>query len=229
MITSHHFIFIFLFTSSLLILSAHANCVPSACGAIRNISYPFRLTSDPNDCGDPRFELTCENNATLVYINSYKYNVKSINYQNSTIMLIDASIKNDTLCIPSSSPPPSNSMDPYNNYYSALQRSVNLISCPNPLQNSSLFTDITPYCALYSPPPGFRYVKVGRLKASEVPQTCGLDLIVMTSWPKFEYSKKNVSFEEIQQSVLYGFELSFCSWCSEQVIMWSKKSSKSVS
>ncbi|XP_042034722.1 rust resistance kinase Lr10-like isoform X1 [Salvia splendens] len=49
----------------------------------------------------------------------------------------------------------------------------------------------------------------------------------MTSWPKFEYSKKNVPFEEIQQSVLYGFELSFCSWCSEQVIMWSKKPSKS--
>ncbi|XP_047965739.1 LEAF RUST 10 DISEASE-RESISTANCE LOCUS RECEPTOR-LIKE PROTEIN KINASE-like 1.2 [Salvia hispanica] len=152
MITTHHFIF--LFTSSLLIFSLQANCVPSACGAIRNISYPFRLTSDSNDCGNPRFELTCENNATLVYLNSHKYYVKSINYQNSTIMLIDASISNDSICIHSSSPPPppppSNSMDPYYNYYSALQRSVNLISCPDPLHNSSLFTDITPYCASYS-------------------------------------------------------------------------------
>ncbi|XP_042033776.1 uncharacterized protein LOC121780292 [Salvia splendens] len=48
----------------------------------------------------------------------------------------------------------------------------------------------------------------------------------MTSWPGFEYSKKNVSFEEIQQSVLYGFELCFGSGCSEQVIMWSKKPKK---
>ncbi|KAG6391189.1 hypothetical protein SASPL_148941 [Salvia splendens] len=226
MITSHHsiFIFIFLFTSSLLILSLDANCVPSSCGAIRNISYPFRLTSDPNDCGRSEFELTCENNITSLHLNSHKYYVKFINYQNSTIMLIDASINNDTLCIPSSSsPPPFNSIDPYYNYYSILQQSVNLISCPHPLHNSSsLFTNITPHCASYSSAPGFRYVKVGRLKASEVPQTCELDLIVMTSWPGFEYSKKNVSFEEIQQSVLYGFELFFCSWCGEQVTIWRK-------
>ncbi|KAL1532014.1 LEAF RUST 10 DISEASE-RESISTANCE LOCUS RECEPTOR-LIKE PROTEIN KINASE-like 2.5 [Salvia divinorum] len=220
MITAQNFIFLSLFTSSLSILSLDATCVPSACGAIRNISYPFRLTSDPSHCGDPRFELTCENNATSLSLNSHKYYVKTINYQNSTIRLLDASITNDTICTSPSSPPPSNSLHPYYNHYSVLEQSVNFISCPGPLHNSSLFTDITPHCASHPSHPGFRYVKVGRIKASGVPQTCGVDLIVMTSWPGFADSKKNVSFLEIQQSLLYGFEVLFCSWCREQVMTW---------
>ncbi|XP_035539987.1 uncharacterized protein LOC108997208 isoform X2 [Juglans regia] len=31
------------------------NCPPSSCGNILNISNPFRLTSDPSNCGDQSF------------------------------------------------------------------------------------------------------------------------------------------------------------------------------
>ncbi|CAB4269061.1 unnamed protein product [Prunus armeniaca] len=39
-------------------------CAPSSCGNIHNISYPFRLNSDPEYCGDSRYTLHCDNNVT---------------------------------------------------------------------------------------------------------------------------------------------------------------------
>ncbi|KAK7847851.1 hypothetical protein CFP56_006117 [Quercus suber] len=33
-----------------------------SCGSIPNISFPFRLSTDPENCGDSRYELLCENN-----------------------------------------------------------------------------------------------------------------------------------------------------------------------
>ncbi|KAG6391187.1 hypothetical protein SASPL_148939 [Salvia splendens] len=156
MITTHNFLFL-----TTLILSFHffhsadANkCIPpSACGAIRDISYPFRLKSDPNHCGHPKFELTCENNVTFLYLNSIKYHVKAINYQNSKIRLVDASIINNDICsFPTHSSYPHTSKDfsssPY--YYPEpfQELFVNLISCPSPMNKSSLFIDITQHYQL---------------------------------------------------------------------------------
>ncbi|KAF8015164.1 hypothetical protein BT93_H0845 [Corymbia citriodora subsp. variegata] len=55
-------------------------CAPSSCGEVRNISYPFRLRNDSKDCGDSRYELTCENNRTVLYLYAGRYYVKSIHY-----------------------------------------------------------------------------------------------------------------------------------------------------
>ncbi|XP_028084641.1 uncharacterized protein LOC114285753 [Camellia sinensis] len=43
----------------------------NSCGDVHNISFPFRLKSDPLDnCGDKNFELECQNNRTLLYLYS---------------------------------------------------------------------------------------------------------------------------------------------------------------
>ncbi|XP_042033968.1 cysteine-rich receptor-like protein kinase 19 isoform X3 [Salvia splendens] len=226
MTTTHNFIF--LITSSLLILSLHAasdaSCSHSACGDIRNISYPFRVQGDPSHCGRSKYhELTCENNVTFVYLNSIKYYVKHINYDSSTIRLVDASINTDsTKCsFPKTSskfykftdrssspyyiPDPSDKLLP-----------VNLITCPNPVPNSSHFTDITA-CTLSHT--RFRYVYVGHILASEVPHLCTLDLLVFTSWLVF-WDFTNASL--IQKSLLYGFELRFCDDCNGKSTKWGK-------
>jgi hypothetical protein len=39
-------------------------CAPSSCGNIHNISDPFRLQDDPENCGDRNYTLSCENNNT---------------------------------------------------------------------------------------------------------------------------------------------------------------------
>lgn len=81
----------------------------SSCGDFRNISSPFRLTTDPLNCGDLRYNLTCENNLTLVlsffadehsvqYDTPKRFVVRSINYENYTIRIVDPQIHGGTNC-----------------------------------------------------------------------------------------------------------------------------------
>ncbi|KAL1531994.1 hypothetical protein AAHA92_32068 [Salvia divinorum] len=194
-------------------------CTPS-CGAIRNISYPFRLKGDPGHCGDPRFELRCESNVASLSLESHNYNVEAIDYQNYTIRLADTSLNNHDICsFPIASIYPSISTD-HNPYQFPLSPTypydyeatfINLISCPIPLKNSSIFTDITTRCSSFNGGSRYLYIKVGRMNASEVPHLCGLDLIAMTSWEFRDLD--NVSLSEIHRSLLYGFELAFCTVC----------------
>ena len=100
--------------------------------------------------------------------------------------------------------------------------SVNLISCPNPAKNTSLFKDITQDCASNLSQPIFSYVYLGHIMASEVPHTCGVDVIVKTSQAG-TMDVKNVSLSQIHQSLLYGFELGFCySICYIKSTIWGK-------
>ncbi|XP_042032066.1 LEAF RUST 10 DISEASE-RESISTANCE LOCUS RECEPTOR-LIKE PROTEIN KINASE-like 2.1 isoform X2 [Salvia splendens] len=228
------------FSSLLIVLVAihlcpcyDAKCTPSSCGNLSNISYPFRLNDDPKNCGDRRFELRCENNVSSISLNSQNYYVKAINYHNSTIRLVDASINNNDICsFPSVSAYARNFISfkhafnfliylntphplPYLSFSSSLNP-INFFSCPNPMHNSSLFTDVTTHCASNHsslPPNKHAYIKVGHMNASELPHLCTLDLIVKTSWPGFK-DLGNVSLSEIHQSLLYGFELVFCPECT---------------
>ena len=68
-------------------------CSPSSCGNILNISSPFRLKTDPENCGDWRYELSCENNLTVLYLYSVKYLVRAINYNNYTIRIANANVQ----------------------------------------------------------------------------------------------------------------------------------------
>ncbi|KAL9377568.1 hypothetical protein Peur_028903 [Populus x canadensis] len=81
-------------------------CAPS-CGN-HTISYPFRLNSDPSNCGNHNFSylfnytLHCEKNiSTVLYLDSRKYYVQAINYNNLTIRVVDAGVKeNDCSSLP---------------------------------------------------------------------------------------------------------------------------------
>jgi hypothetical protein len=70
-------------------------CAPSSCGTIHNISYPFRLESDSENCGDKRYNLSCENDQTVLYLQDGRYYVREINYINYTIRIVDPGILND--------------------------------------------------------------------------------------------------------------------------------------
>ncbi|XP_047970394.1 LEAF RUST 10 DISEASE-RESISTANCE LOCUS RECEPTOR-LIKE PROTEIN KINASE-like 2.7 [Salvia hispanica] len=220
-----------LITSSLLLIlflslhslfeSCDAKCTPSSCGIFPSIRSPFRLKSDPKKCGDRRHELACENNVTSISLNSHKYYVKAINYtgyrDEPTIRVVDASINKDDICsFPTFSIYAYSFIHDRANPIPYLENDnslpINLISCPNPLTNSSLFTDITTHCVSNSSHHRYAYVKVGRMKVSELPYTCGVDLIVMTSSYKFK-DLNNVSLSEIHESLLYGYELTICPWC----------------
>jgi hypothetical protein len=92
-------------------------CPPSSCGKISNVSYPFRLQNDPLHCGDSRYELTCENNVTSLYLYSSKYHVQSINYNNFTIRLVDPGFQQSNCSsLPLKSLSRSDFCDTYNYY-----------------------------------------------------------------------------------------------------------------
>jgi hypothetical protein len=71
------------------------HCPASSCGNIRNISYPFRLTSDPEKCGDPRYILSCENNQTVLHLYGGRYYVREIDYTDSSIRVVDPGVVKD--------------------------------------------------------------------------------------------------------------------------------------
>ena len=71
------------------------HCTASSSGNIHNISFPFRLKSDPENCGYRWYELSCENNRTVRYLRGGKYYVQVINYSNYTIRIVESSILKD--------------------------------------------------------------------------------------------------------------------------------------
>ncbi|XP_014503208.1 uncharacterized protein LOC106763548 [Vigna radiata var. radiata] len=88
---------ILLLQSDNCLAKRHPPC-PTSCGQIR-ISYPFRLKGDPGECGDPRYELDCVNNATLLLtFSSAKYLVREIDYKGYKIVLRDPGQDEDANC-----------------------------------------------------------------------------------------------------------------------------------
>ncbi|OMO78496.1 hypothetical protein CCACVL1_14341 [Corchorus capsularis] len=92
-------LFLFLF-----FLPIHARILQqicsSSCGDITNITYPFRLPGDPAVCGDPDFQLSCENNKTIFNYQRGKYYVKGISYEQLTIRLVDVNLANGSCALP---------------------------------------------------------------------------------------------------------------------------------
>ncbi|KAE9467467.1 hypothetical protein C3L33_00632, partial [Rhododendron williamsianum] len=69
------------------------NCV-SSCGNIHNISHPFRVKGDPENCGNKTCELECDRNRLVLNLfSSAKYYVQAINYNNYTIRLVDVGLQ----------------------------------------------------------------------------------------------------------------------------------------
>ena len=81
----------------LLVRKIHGGCSSSSCGKITNINYPFRLKGDPEECGEERYELGCENNVTVLYLYSAKYHVQAINYKKYTVRVVDPALQHHNL------------------------------------------------------------------------------------------------------------------------------------
>ncbi|KAG4212300.1 hypothetical protein ERO13_A02G156400v2 [Gossypium hirsutum] len=93
------------------IVRANDDCPPLRCGNL-TIGYPFRLKTQPRNCGDPRLELDCENSTdrTVLIIEQEKFYVQNISYSDYTIRFVDPSLVDTNNCsIPLSSFPLSGS------------------------------------------------------------------------------------------------------------------------
>nr|XP_023916376.1 rust resistance kinase Lr10-like [Quercus suber] len=203
-------------------------CAPSSCGNIQNISSPFRLKSDPEACGNQRYELSCENNQAVLYLFEGKYYVQEINYKNYTIRLVDSGIQKDNyFSIPSYSLYRYNFSLPYLHTYTTyeqrgtkmsgwnheISRSLVLMSCEKPV-NSPFYLD-TSTCnyndnssSISDSKRRYRYVKVGETYASQLEDSCQAEKMFLTSWP-VNNDDPNISCTDVHHELAYGFEISW--------------------
>ena len=207
----------------------HHHCPPSSCGNIRTISYPFRLESDPENCGDQRYGLSCENNQTVLYLyNRSRYYVREIDYDNFTIRLVDTGFLNDTDSLPRY---PVNIInfssrvrDPFQiNRGPRFSVIIIFVKCENPVKSryhlniSGCFEDGV-YSSNSSLPHSkkHRYALLGE-HLWDLEDRCQIEL--MSSRPDlYDYDDlRNISCTDIQNELLRGFKLSwyqvYCGSC----------------
>ncbi|XP_057507066.1 LEAF RUST 10 DISEASE-RESISTANCE LOCUS RECEPTOR-LIKE PROTEIN KINASE-like 2.4 [Actinidia eriantha] len=218
---------------------------PSSCGDLHNITRPFRFRGDPENCGNKKYELECENNRTVVHLLSRKYNVLAINNNNYTIRIVDVGIRNGNC-----SSLPLYSLSYYNIYsdelepYSLLERyggpgglpfDVGVaawVDCEKEVKSNSLYTSNTSTASTciqkatsssLSSGKKHSYLLFGSLRVKDVADGCRIDkIIISTLWlPGNTTHQGNVSsFVDFHNKLAYGFELSwvsgFCEDCQAQ-------------
>ncbi|XP_009629972.1 rust resistance kinase Lr10-like [Nicotiana tomentosiformis] len=221
-------IFIIIFLQTCNARKSKHYCVPSACGNIYNISFPFRLNTDPQYCGFPGYELACEGNKTIISTSSKKLYVQAINYGNNTIHLVDPSLQTQDIC--SLIPPHLTSsyyytiFFPYSyGYIKRVAEPIFMFNCPFAINTTtSTFLEITG-CKLST----HTYFKIGEMNVSEVSDGCRVELVALTSCPNIKHNN-NISLSDFHQAIIYGFELLYYTNVGErfgviQWILWSTK------
>ncbi|MCH79371.1 wall-associated receptor kinase galacturonan-binding protein [Trifolium medium] len=202
-------------------------CPISSCGKITNIRQPFRLKNDPSACGDPKYELSCENNVTTLTLFSGKYYVKSINYEDYTVQVVDPGIEaGNCSSIPryflTTSNFTSESYYIYNDYNGDPYLIIMIIylKCSKEVKDDPGYVDTAP-CRINSDSKSYvyafaganywesnKYLTVGRLK-----DYCKVKLVTMSSFDfpgvRDDIPNRPLSYEQIHGMLLYGFQLSW--------------------
>ncbi|WKA07606.1 hypothetical protein VitviT2T_025408 [Vitis vinifera] len=199
-------------TFLLAICAANGNqtCRPSSCGEIQNISNPFRLKGDPFGCGDPDYELVCENNRTMVNVREgEKYYVADINYDHYTIRVVDPGVEKGN-CL--STPLYSLSYYSFHSYYYWVLGVTNttvLMNCEQPISDGN-YIPITP-CnrsnVTSSSSQTYVYALVGGelLRVHDIKYSCTILRTIATRFLKHD----NLSMSDLQEVLLLGLDLSF--------------------
>ncbi|GKV48556.1 hypothetical protein SLEP1_g55357 [Rubroshorea leprosula] len=192
----------------------------SSCGNL-NITYPFRLNTDPVECGLPGYELVCENNRTTLVTKLGKFLVKNIREVNEytssgidsdgksfvgrkyTVRLVDPSLPRDKCSIPRSSL----LCDPCCYFSGDI---MYILNC-NIAMNSSLYVDASACTNRSSPPYTYFFLFNHKTKASDFNESCRIEA-------QFPFSLSNiadVSASYFYHKLLEGYEIDD-SWFSSR-------------
>jgi len=214
----------------LLLHTSHARCLPSSCGKISNITYPFRLKGDPEKCGEERYELGCENNVTVLYLHSAKYHVQAINYNNYTVRVVDPALQlHNCSSLPLRSLSRSNfsdtythrmgpyqaDLDPHGNSESLNFKHIVFLNCNHSVRENVKYVK-TEECVKWDSK-GYAYAVGGDLKAADMEVGCEIKLVAPTSLRSFN----NHSYTSMHSSLAYGFEISWVKLACQNCLLSS--------
>ncbi|KAM7274378.1 hypothetical protein ACFE04_029042 [Oxalis oulophora] len=191
--------------------SAKHHCdINSSCGDIIDISYPFRFKGQPQDCGDPLYEFSCENNSTVLYLHNKKYHVKSIDWPFRTIRVIDPNVTKNKCSVFSLQRQSGDKFYPYN---PQIYSTIAFVSCKYPV-DSEVYIDLRP-CNI-SAHTIFKH-SYAMVNASDVEYWCSVDKIsLMYSSSDFLCSGTSCSYLDIERLVSQGVDLSWSKiYCQE--------------
>ncbi|XP_014503368.1 uncharacterized protein LOC106763717 [Vigna radiata var. radiata] len=193
-------------------------CPPSSCGFITNITYPFRLQGDPENCGDERYELGCQNNVTVLYLNFTQYHIQAINYDNYTVRVVDPALQHHNCSsLPLRSLSRSNFSDTYTDSADLYQAGLYLyqiwgylsfehivfLNCNHSVRENGKYVE-SGECMKWDSK-GYSYVVSGDLKAEDLEVGCDVKLVAPTSFRTFNKD----SYAAIHRALAYGFEISW--------------------
>ncbi|XVF18367.1 hypothetical protein REPUB_Repub11eG0015400 [Reevesia pubescens] len=207
-------LFLILFPCACLARTTIQNldCGSAVCGNV-NISYPFRLKTQPRNCGCHSLELECENNNRTTLVMKYgNFSVKEINYGSYTMRLVDAGIDNDdcsSLHLSSILYSDFCCGFPYTTYpysYSYPHPYVYLVNCTTTMK-SSLYVDASRCANSSSRPSSYFYFLDSETPPSDFNQSCTVEAEVPIV---VDYNTiAGMSTVDIYKELSMGFELSW--------------------
>ncbi|XWS10800.1 hypothetical protein CRYUN_Cryun38cG0028900 [Craigia yunnanensis] len=216
-------LFLILFPGVCLAKHRNEDCGSAFCGNL-NISFPFRLKTQPRNCGYHGLELECENNnRTTLVMKHGKFSVQDIFYQNYTMRVVDASLDRDDCDYLSLS-----SLDlnypckiPYSVYlvngYPTRFSIMYLVNCTRPTK-SSLYVDASRCANSSSRPSSYFYFIDGNTQPSDFNQSCTVEAKVpirvnnisgMSTLDIYKKLSKGFWLEWMGYDYTCGYEVSF--------------------
>ena len=188
------------------------NC-SSSCGNIHNITFPFRLTTDPINCGiSSYYELSCDNNRTVA---AKAYYVLAINYNNYTIRLVPSNMQKDNCSSLPTYPWGISYFGDLNipfcvhaknvTHVDQISEFVLFLRCKKPVL-SPLYIDTAPCISQ-----NHSYVVFADgFKFSDLNESCQIYNAGLVSSPRKGENRKTISsYIDIHNELLFGFELSW--------------------
>ncbi|RWR86882.1 rust resistance kinase Lr10 isoform X1 [Cinnamomum micranthum f. kanehirae] len=183
-------------------------CSPSSCGSVENVSYPFRLKTDPINCGLQSFELSCEsNNRTILSLqDSKKFYVDTISYDQGKLRIVDSGLERDNC-----SSLPRYFLDPGDMFYqfylpTSEIEEITYVNCSAPME--SLYYIATAPCFNSSSPPYF-YVIIGYMDLTMFTNdNCTIISSASLAAESLAAEKtQNLTYTDIHKALLMGFDI----------------------
>ncbi|XP_017980418.1 PREDICTED: LEAF RUST 10 DISEASE-RESISTANCE LOCUS RECEPTOR-LIKE PROTEIN KINASE-like 2.5 [Theobroma cacao] len=179
----------------------YKHCGSSFCGNV-NITYPFRLKTQPRSCGHDSYELVCENNRTIFPMKNGNFYVQDISYSDETIKLLDVSLGNDNCSIPHSSYPSYPPFSEDNSEFSVMY----LVNCTMRINYSSVYIGAFRCTnAPSSSQPPYSYFLDENTAKSDFYESCTVEAQV----PIMLANITGLSAFDIYTKLLTGFQLSW--------------------
>lgn len=185
----------------------------SSCGEIQKITYPFRLKTDPSNCGDRDYELSCVNNKTILDFKGGKYFVQKITYDIHRIRIVDVNFANGSCNIPSGRLKSVEELDVDYRYpgYTNLS-SVGFMNCSRNTSTLNNFTRVP--CSSRNG----SFVYAVHYNSYTIPELNGtyckpMSMVPIDYYP--EDGKLSSSFDSILKPLQSGFELLWSVECRD--------------